>query len=490
MSRYWFPQLIVPVAAALLLGLPACTTSRPYRTALNKTAMHCADSLKTKSDTCTSLTPELTEEYELYFVEFDDQGWLHPAKDPDRGEAAGQLDYLMKKLQEKVRNSVGKPKISIVLYVHGWKHNAQYDDTNVQEFRHLLQATYMVERAASPTPREVVGIYVGWRGRSLNVPDPLLNLTFWARKSAALRVAQGSVRELFARLTGFQRYYNEQDTECRPTLTAERPPCGVRMILIGHSFGAWILYSAIEEALITALSAQNDIYPLGTETNSEQHVVGRFADMVVLVNPAFEGSRYEPLHRAALNRKYDHYQAPIFVSVTSTADLATRYAFPIGRLTSTLLQRPTTSSAEGEAIGHTLGHIDRYITHELTKSETTTPECADWKDWTNLPEAERLAQLRMNIPAEKANEAAFFRPYEHGSTRTVYLPEGWKRTFCGGAVLTHLADHEAGPFPNSPVWNVRADASIINSHNDIDRVIFSSFIRQLYHDVLLYRELK
>jgi hypothetical protein len=48
-------------------------------------------------------------------------------------------------------------------------------------------------------PRQVVGIYLGWRGGSVSVPFAK-ELTFWARKGAAPRVGHGSVTEVLSRL--------------------------------------------------------------------------------------------------------------------------------------------------------------------------------------------------------------------------------------------------------------------------------------------------
>lgn len=114
-----------------------------------------------------------------------------------------------------------------------------------------------------------------------------------------------------------------------------------------HSLGtasARILYSAVNQSLIEALSGEKDI-------GDESRPVTRFADMVLLINPAFGA-----LQQVAKSREQTKYRAPIFVAVTSTADLATRYAFPLGRIFSTLFQRPTSSAEQGEAISKTMGH--------------------------------------------------------------------------------------------------------------------------------------
>ena len=459
----------------LSLALSGCATTRPYRTAINRDHQPCG--VVGSASNCAHSTPEVTPEYELHFVEFDDQGWLHPAGATVRDEAATQLDWLMHHLRQKVEQ--GKDTdLSIVLFVHGWKHNAAYDDTNVEQFRRVLRGVHAMEQAATEQrarkPREIIGIYVGWRGMSLKLPEPLINVTFWDRKAAALRVAQGSVRELLSRLNRFHKYHTQ---ECRPVETVGYPRCKVRLLLIGHSFGAWVLYSAIAESLVANLTAAQD-------TGETANKAGRYADMVLLINPAFEGSRYEQLHHAAQRRVYKHYQAPVLVIVTSKVDWATRYAFPLGRTINTLFQLPTSSAMQTQAIRNTVGHIERYRTHELTMENQAPAECAGWRDSSKLPEDARSEQLRRNVQAERENQEAFFKQMAQQSGDALKLPKGWRRQFCGGAVLTHR-NHKLNPVhPHTPIWNVRADASMIAGHNEIDSTEFLAFVRQLYHDAI------
>ena len=94
----------------------------------------------------------------------------------------------------------------ILVLVHGWKHNARPLDPNLSSFELVLQRTARAGRIVRPeNRRRVLGVLVGWRGLSFYA-GWLANLTFWNRKTAALRVALGSVRELFGRL----RYHRRQ----------------------------------------------------------------------------------------------------------------------------------------------------------------------------------------------------------------------------------------------------------------------------------------
>jgi hypothetical protein len=134
--------------------------------------------------------------YELAIVEFDDQGRCY-----DRG----QMDGVAKRLDALAPDpeQLGKDVI-LVVFVHGWQHDARSDDENLSAFRVLLSETVEYEReraSAGVAPRPVLGVFVGWRGLSaFGLGDVIADATFWERQAAGLRVAVGSVRELFGRL--------------------------------------------------------------------------------------------------------------------------------------------------------------------------------------------------------------------------------------------------------------------------------------------------
>ena len=100
----------------------------------------------------------------LGFVECDDQGWLWDAK---------QLHAVVARLYEED----GRTNLLMVVFVHGWKHNASFDDENVKMFRTNLTELAEIERRLNPRPRRVAGVYVGWRGLS-NKAWLLKQLTF------------------------------------------------------------------------------------------------------------------------------------------------------------------------------------------------------------------------------------------------------------------------------------------------------------------------
>lgn len=272
--------------------------------------------------------PNLT----LCIVEFDDQGCLF------RDDQMQTVEGSLKRLAGRDAN--------IFVFVHGWKHNAKSDDSNLQSFTKILIHLAELEPADNPVP--ILGLFIGWRGLSLHGLG-LENLTFWDRKQAGVRVALGSVRELFGRLRHFRA-------------ERKRAHGSSLLAIIGHSFGGMVVYSALAQSLIEAAAM-----PL-------VHNEPSFADLVLLVNPAFEAARYLPIQRFV--EQNTHLKAaapPIFVSVTSRADWATRFAFPLGCL-SWLLTEATRGKRQAQALINTMGHISWMKTHTLSKKPGTVSD--------------------------------------------------------------------------------------------------------------------
>lgn len=389
-------------------------------------------------------TPEspVDNSYTLHFVEFDDQGWLFPdGADPvhPEGTPSKQIDCAVADLAGQL--SAGQQVLSFV-YVHGWKHSADHDDPDVKRFRELLGS-----RAKLFPGRQIVGIYVGWQGRTIDLPL-LKELTFWGRKNAANHVAEGRVRELFSRIKGLRDYWNgpreglnrTQDCDWEPT---GEDKCSLRTIMIGHSFGGLILYNSAAPYLLEMLSATRDI-PAGLEPAKARRARG-IADLIVLLNPAFEGSRYESLYQASQHYQPSGREPPILVMITSTADLATKNAFPVARWFNSIFQYPSSSDDESEAMRRTPGHTDRYLTHDL---------CVENADCRA-------------IDPEAGSETG--------------KPWSGSRRFCGGLILRRFS---SAPFGDkSIVWNVRTNGEIIRNHSDIVGKYVFRFVEQVYGDV-------
>lgn len=410
-------SILVLIGAVVLT---ACVPLRPFRTKTielpsgqaARDLVCAAEAPNTSDDRCaferrTYQGPDgWTGEYLFASVEFDDQGWFWDRR---------QMEVLLRQLYEDEDQ-----EYLIFAHAHGWQHNADACDNNVICLQRLLERMDISEKHFAEEgprlakkydlpesyqqprkPRKIVGVYISWRGKSGSIPR-VRAATFWNRKRVGNRVGIGSVTELLMRLNDFRRYKN-------PRRETDR----TQLVISGHSFGGQVIYRAIAPSLIERagfmdepqirLQRVTDAIERG-ETSPEvlqklleedlqkfqetsrdygYSTANSIGDLVVLVNPAFEGSAYESLQFTATNRCYPGRQRPSMLVVTSTADSATRRVFPLGRALSNSLTdtRSDCKQDQRRAIFHTVGHLDRYKTHDLLfkdaardMTEEETPE--------------------------------------------------------------------------------------------------------------------
>lgn len=272
--------------------------------------------------------------YQLSIVEFDDQG---------RCYARGQMERIGARLAAL---SDDRTDAIVVVFVHGWKHDARSNDEDLSHFRNLLDQTSAYEKQhATPgaPPRPVLGVFVGWRGLSAyGVGDAVANATFWDRQTAGHRVATGSVRELFGRLRNYRN--TRRDAGGRPLL-----------VIAGHSFGGMIVYSALAQSLVEAACAPSNV------------VVPSFADLVLLLNPALEASRFLPIYDLVTSPGFkarSTTQLPIFVCVQARNDQPVGTWFPIGNV-GRKLDEATIGELERDCLTHAMGFVAEFRTHRL-----------------------------------------------------------------------------------------------------------------------------
>ncbi len=240
----------------------------------------------------------------LCFIEFNDQGAMFDSGELDRALSTIRL----RQKQEAQQIASASQGIVVVLFIHGWKNNASEDSGNVWGFRAEL------EDIASRAGRPVVGIYIGWRGASTN-QALASNFTFGDRMAAAGRV--GSSPALTNALYAIMRTTKGDDFKGASSC-----------ILVGHSFGGLILERALTQPLLDMLK------------QSEGELAGRGivppADLIVLLNEAAPGLQAKPLLDYMMEKKLvlvgdDGREHPLLLSITSTGDVATKFAFPGGR---------------------------------------------------------------------------------------------------------------------------------------------------------------
>jgi len=144
-----------------LLLMMGCTQNAPFRSQI-PTSPCLASAVQ--SCNAASLLFDEQDGYSLGFVEFDDHGHYY-----DQRQAEALLQWL---------GSDSRPQY-VVVYTHGWHHNASDTDNNVRRFKESLREI----KHRNPQLR-VVGVYLGWRGETLNV-HWLRALTFWNRRAVS-----------------------------------------------------------------------------------------------------------------------------------------------------------------------------------------------------------------------------------------------------------------------------------------------------------------
>ena len=141
--------------------------------------------------------------------------------------------------------SVRETNTVVLVYVHGWHHNASAGDSDVAQFAETLAVTRKTltadqyrrsrEQLTGDGRVKVIGLYVGWRGQSLMMPADYA--TFYTRKAAAEPVG----RELWE----FLRLQHLYESRNPPGSSAARRPF-MGLVAIGHSFGGQALFRAVD----------------------------------------------------------------------------------------------------------------------------------------------------------------------------------------------------------------------------------------------------
>ena len=291
----------------LVSAIAGCTANQPWRT---QGLVSCP------GKGCDTTIIQKYENYDLSFVEFTERGNVF---NRDRLNA----------VLEHVDSLAQKPQgVAAIVFVHGWKHNASEDDENVRSFRKLLAKTAALrDMGVLLHGRKLVGIYIGWRGLSLDVPL-LKELSYWERKAVAHEVGKGGVTEFLLRL---ERTLVEEPGP-QPAVI---DPNKNLFLVIGHSFGGAIVLTALNEILIERLvSAQRARSGCGLAAKPGCRIcleTRNFGHGVVLLNPAIEANEALQLKELSSQICFAPSQQRLLHVISSDADEATNKAFRIGQ---------------------------------------------------------------------------------------------------------------------------------------------------------------
>ena len=335
-------------------------------------------------ETWDQVASHLGPGFTLGIIEFDDQGLAYRR----------QMNSVLSNINKLERDML------MVVYMHGWHHSAKPGDRDIRKFRRFLMALSKSENKVTESaenylsevlnedrdtnPREVVGVYLGWRGESLWVPY-LNTITFWNRKDVAQRVGQGGVTEVLARLERIIQW-KDRDQTCikNKQEPGDEQECPRRnrnkLIVIGHSFGGAAVYGALSQILESRFVRTSGWTPHSQDASVESSVIEGFGDLVVLVNPAFEALQFASLSDISTeHHRYSPYQLPVLAVLTSEGDWYTKKLFSYGRIVSTLFEEEGATSRKNPNLKEeryetivqrdanitALGHFELYRTHRL-----------------------------------------------------------------------------------------------------------------------------
>jgi pimeloyl-ACP methyl ester carboxylesterase len=381
---------------------------------------------------------ERYNEFDLGIVEFDDQGKLW---NKDQLDA---LDNLAND-PDAIRNGA-----MILVFVHGWQENADVANPTVDRFRHMLYRWNLDE---GPDGRRIIGVYVGWRGQSQRLPF-LKYLTFWTRKKAAHKIGRGDMDELLVHLDELKHRLTNDKTTAKPN--------GTRLVVIGHSFGGAIVFSALDNILKKSTMAS--VLPFErNETNTVGVITAGNIDLVVLLNPAFETLLYSGLAEATMNcTNFNPSQTTVLMTIGAENDQATGTSFPMGQFFPTLLQNFNPKTDERVMNRTALGHYTRYFDYELSSNTATNSDDATASDTKH----QKMPITRRT----KADFQAAARSSTNGIASSLSTLAGshWK-------LMPYLGKPE--PPLHTPFLVISATPDIVNNHTGIWKPALIEFLR-------------
>lgn len=236
---------------------------------------------------------------------------------------ACQLQVVLDDVKNKRLNGVEKKPMLVSVYVHGWKHNASARDDNVRVYPKMLAGYDHALKRMGIDNFDVLGIYVGWRGKTGERP-----IDIGSRALAADEIGRASAlkQELWEIAEAMRMAHGES-----------------RMIIMGHSLGGRVLSRAFMDDL-----EKGNAQPLGKGV------------IIVTINAAIGADAYRELYQSD---NVSHIaRVPTWVNFTAKEDGATSSSYKWGLE----LDMLSPDFADGLAdTKKTIGHYEPYLTHSF-----------------------------------------------------------------------------------------------------------------------------
>ena len=417
--RSKYPVYLILMSAIILL-CGGCAPNAAYRTEDKSTDC--------PADRCTAAVLEHNPSYDMGFVEFTDRGNVF--------NRTG-LDSVLAYVEQQAATPEGA---SVVVFIHGWQHNASPEDSNLQSFRNMLSRAAELNVARQ---RRLIGIYIGWRGQSVSIPVAEFT-TYWDRKRTAINVGHGGVTEVMLRLEHSLAQYNTPAGPNHNILTA-----------LGHSFGGAMLLAAVNEVLLDRVVNASPVGHEFCSSNASECSTcvetRTFGHGVILLNPAVEANELFPLKEVVASEHcYASTQQKLLHVVSSEADAATNIAFRAGQFVGVSItesELPLQRTYYGKSVTvnehdldtTTIGNYEAFRTgHSVKRTSSNIADCRVQDEWRN----------ECYIPCKK--DAKCLEP----DKRSQHIPVG----------------------SNEPLHFLYTDSNFIKSHSDIFNPEVSAYI--------------
>lgn len=437
------------------------------------------------------------------FVEFDGHGDF--------------IDYRQHRFAYKaVHNLAKNGPLLLVIYCHGWKNNSQSSD--VVRFNAYLS---MLADSAFIKEKKyrVHGVYISWRGntvhpyvdrcdeehffcRNLNdFNEPIVdksfqrrwnwtgriqeNADYWSRRSAAEHEVTGvaMARTIFWCANAAKK--TKRDDRTTEPLN--------RVFLIGHSMGALVLEQSVLPACTGMIADQLPWWNRDYVADIDENLLP--FDLVLLVNsaaPSIYAKQTRDIlasYEKALNTyKLSSADAPIFMSLTSSADWATGKLHPAANYLKgfgpthwrkydygvVIQDRHHPVVRERYFYRKTPGHNPLLVNHWVLPAGTAPNQEVSAMEY-NL--SLRTANERF-LTGQSANHPA-------GAWKIYSRPDALKKP--DDNQWKYYKDVEIAP-PDSDYWILRCGPDLINGHGDIWTQTTMDLYTALYRIAILKKK--
>lgn len=238
-------------------------------------------------------TPNNKNSYKLAYLELNESGKLY-----QNNQQLREILNLLNNKNEKL----------LTVFVHGWRHDSEIGNKDVHRFRTLLAYSRKFLNERDYGKKELIGIFVGWRGRQIVEPENKIFSTlaalptFWSRKTLSDNLG-APVYSYLKEISNSLKKNNSNN----------------KMLTIGHSMGGNILITGMQDDIIKKI----DDYRTKAGNKGEEfpHVLG---DLVTLINPAAEASKWIEIQEEL--RRYDNKKGNDVVEKINPYDKIPNYS--------------------------------------------------------------------------------------------------------------------------------------------------------------------